>query len=136
MKKLILLLIAVVAFLPGCGKKKDTADGGSVASYCDLANKFDEASNQLDEVDFSDPTKLQAAFEEVRTNIEDVRSLIPDEIADDFAVAEEAFLGFIDALEAADWDVSKIDPGLAQEFSSADVQAATDAMNAYNEANC
>jgi hypothetical protein len=122
--------------LVACG---DDSGGGSAAEFCSL--KTAKAA-------FAD---LYVALDAADTLITDAKGKAPEEIADDFDVIADAFSGVVDTLPAQDAVNEAIDANdlvalqsLFNDFgtaandlgSSAEVEAAGDALESYTTANC
>ncbi|MEE9298513.1 MAG: hypothetical protein V3V29_05705 [Acidimicrobiia bacterium] len=119
----VVLLLAVAA----CGDD-DAAD----------PERFCEINTEIEEFDpfNGPPDEAREAAREVRSLIDEAVEVVPDEIRPSVEVAADSFRSFLDLFEAADFDVSQLDEADLEEAFSDEVEAATDAMDEWIDANC
>ena len=126
------VLLFVPALLLGaaaCGSDSESSSG---------ADDFCAINTQLDAVAEPDPTDaeaMKAAYTEIQTLVAEAADQAPSEIADAVATSKKGIDALVSALEAADYDVTKMDQ-TEVEAMSADVDGATATINEYVDANC
>jgi hypothetical protein len=79
--------VVVAGLLSGCG-------GGSTDSYCDTLEQTQKDFEDFDTGDLSN-------FDDFTDRVEDLADDAPDEVRDDWKVIDEAFGGFMDAMDEA-----------------------------------
>lgn len=128
-----LCIVAVSA----CGGDDDDA-AGDLAAYCEKAKVVDE----LEASSFNDatiaPEALKAKYEELVAAAEEAIAAAPAEIADELAVSKQAVDTLTALLETHDYDLVAVasDPGFEEMGQNADFEAAGQAVDAFNAAQC
>ncbi len=154
MRKLVVLLFAVVFGLTACGGSDDKVDNasevetadatdapsssgdGKNGTYCGLATKYSGLENSFGPG--ADANTLKASLETAKDALADAVKVAPSEITADVKVIADAYGPFIDAMAKADFDFTKINP---QDPAFADIQkpevaAAAQKIEAWGKANC
>jgi hypothetical protein len=94
---------------------QDSDELCALAAELDLANAFRGLGAGGD---------LEEAFERVVEGMDEMAAVAPPEIADDLAAASEAWDDLRGPLEAADWNVMRLEPGALEGSAEADAASA------------
>jgi hypothetical protein len=109
--------------------------GDSNSDWCVASREINDASDELDALEFTNPDSVRDAFEGLIDTIERARSDSPDEIRDAVDTSYDAFITMRDLLRDVDYDLFNVD---VQEFESLGIAAdnSSDVITAYNEEVC
>ena len=136
--------IAGLVALSACGGSADS-DSTSVSgtsesvppvpgsAWCPAARAVREAGSALDLIDASAPAQVEAAVGQLIDRLDEAEAVAPDEIAADVALTAEAAREFGMVLAAVDFEIVRAD---LSTILGPENQAASEAIEAYNEANC
>ena len=124
----------------------DAADDESIADeatfvgdpnsdWCVAARDLDVRSDALDDLDFTDPAAIEAAFTEMITLYEGAVGLAPPELEDAVELSFSEILEFEAALKTAGYDILNADLSALEDAGDA-AQAANDEIDLYNEQVC
>jgi hypothetical protein len=108
------------------------ASTGDPGEWCAIA---DELRALEDPAPGAEPDALEASYRDAAQVIDRAASVAPPEIAEAVALNTDAFNSVRTALEAADWDVSKVDP-VDLDFSQLELSAANEAITDYTNRVC
>lgn len=159
MQKIALAVVGLALVLAGCGGG-ETQTGvkaeGSVAAkppaatgggkYCDLARAYQDKTSEFQaafaNVDPTSTESLKDAFRklvpEFRAALDAALAVAPGEIKTDLKLVGDAFIKYVDVLEAADYDLQKVaaDPESLTALTSPEVVEATKRLTKYGEDVC
>ncbi len=110
-----------------------TGDAGS--EWCVAARDVEEASIAFDDVDFTDPAAVRAAFEDMLPRMESAVELAPPELRDDVEQSLESLELLQQALIDVEYDFLNADLSVLDELDAV-TQTANDNIDAYNEQVC
>jgi hypothetical protein len=130
--------LAVVPLLFGAcgGSSSSSADGATAQSWCDFAEESDVVDEILTSL-AANPSDLEADI----TQVEDFAQRLANEAPDEIKEPAKKFADFVqvlaDAIEAADYNLLDADLGFLEDSTlDADLEAASDKLDAYTETNC
>lgn len=129
--------------LTSCGSTNDAAM--STEEYCDLITTYENEGDAFEAL-FSgeepDPVATKAAFEQMKSMIDNLAAKAPAEIKADVDTVSKATTLLIDLLAEYDYDIMTLigDAGagarLEAAMGSADVEAASTRLDAWGEETC
>jgi PBP1b-binding outer membrane lipoprotein LpoB len=122
-----------VAAAPGSTIDTDFAEGADPA-FCALAGRFVEQFTSS-----TPPGDVQGfgrSLQESRSLVEQMRARAPGELTDDVVVLAQVLGVVVDALEAAEFDLTQVDPEALEALQDPDFQAAAVRLQAYAETAC
>lgn len=135
--------LAAALALVACGDD-DEAGSGSSSDYCTLIvsiyEKFDVIDATLSSSD-SSPADAEAAINDVKSMIAQLRSAAPAEIKADVEAMATATLRMFEILAEYDYDEMVTDTApesaeMLELFNSAEYEAASERLNDYEDATC
>jgi len=112
------------------GTKPPSFSGSSSSQYCDYARQIQNSTK------LKDPANLKAAFAEFDSVAPKFVSLAPSAIKADAQTLVDSARSLEKALQAANWDVTKVDPTALQTVQDPKVQASNDRVDAYDAQVC
>ncbi len=141
--KLMAALAVVPLLFAACGGSSSdgatadsSSDGATADSWCDFADE----SDVVDEIFSSlgaDASDLEAGITQVASFVKRLPDEAPDEIKEAAQKLAEGTQMFVDAIMAADYNILDADLGFMQDLTlEADLDAASDKLDAYTETNC
>jgi len=114
----------------------ETASSGDGSDFCDFVDRTRDTDDLLESIG-GDPAELEAAMNELRDRVDELRDLVPSEIAGDADVFADAILKLVDALEAADYDILNADLAFLDDDQLDEViTAATERIDELTEKRC
>ena len=140
MKKLLIVLAAASLLVGACSSDDDSSDGGGGSGeqaggdWCELAQRVEDLDAQLDEAQSSE--EIEEVFPAFLAALEQAAEVAPEEIADDVDLTVATFTTLNDELEAVEFNVMALDEEVIEELDTPEQEAATDAIEAYNLAEC
>jgi hypothetical protein len=132
MRRMMLAAVPLVVLATSCGGGDS---GGSTADWCDLATEIEATSDGLDNIDFTDPDAVKAAFETFSSQLDEAKSAAPSEIKDAVAESATAISAVIDELKKVDYKFLELDQATIEELGTAN-QEASDKIEAFNKEEC
>lgn len=146
--------VVMVVLIVGCGGPSDsgvtkastettaeavttapTFSGKGSPQFCRLAKSYNERLAGLASK-ISDPSQLSPYLEELASVVEQAVAVAPSEITTDVKVLAGAVTGYVNALEKANYDYTKLPPEARDTIQSPDVQAASTRVSAYAKNVC
>jgi hypothetical protein len=144
------LVLVVALVLSGCGSSKKTTatasatgttaapkttsapnfHGSSNSKFCDLARQL-EAKAQV-----SPNADLKTTYAQLDSEISQILAVTPSAIKADMVTLTTGIRKIRDALAAANYDVTKLDPSSLQSLDSPEFKAAGDRVSAYGQQVC
>lgn len=135
MKRVVAAAAPLALLLAAACGGDDGGGSASIESWCATAERLDEESSLLDDVDPFDPESIEAAYSEFRSLVEDARSAAPEEIRDDVATLADGVIRVDEELAAADYNFLDVDISFMDELS-AEMDAASTRLDEFNEREC
>jgi len=110
--------------------------GGDLDRWCELNS--DLSNDPFEDVDEDSPEEIEAAFDEIESQMDDFVDAAPDQIRDDAETVVGAIRDLRDLLESHDYDLVTVatDPAFEKITSNSDVDAASDRIDEFETANC
>ncbi len=139
----ILITGAVIAttVFAGCGD--DAKSGSTSGAYCARIQEYKDKSDELDAVftDAPDAKNVEAAFTKVQSMVHDLKTGAPAEIKADVDTMSDAIDNVVAIFSKYDWDFAALAAApefaeLQDEFAGADMEGATERLEAYSETIC
>ncbi len=130
----LLVLPALVLGGVACG-----SDGGnSSAAWCDLAENVQEASDDFDALEPTDPEAVEQVFEDFRDQLDEAVDAAPDEIKDAVETASEGINELYDMLRDVDFNFLELDTEQLEELTrfGEEQEEAANEIETYNEEEC
>lgn len=112
--------------------------GGDLVRWCEITTDVNE-NNPFDELDdAADAGEVEAAFDELDSQIDEYVDASPDEVRDDVELTVNAFRSLRSVLEENDWDLTAVasDPEIAEQFNDPALEEAQTNIDEFEDANC
>jgi hypothetical protein len=109
--------------------------GSGSGDFCDLLREYDQAFADSD-IDFTDKDAVRQQLEQFAEAIDSLEDEAPDEIAEDVRISVTAFRAYLEAFEAADYDVSKVDQSKITAIDTPEVREAGTRLDQYGQDVC
>ena len=110
--------------------------GGDLERWCELTAEL--SADPFENVDESSPAEIEAAFDELESQMGDYVDAAPDQVREDAETVVGAFEELGDLLATHDYDLETVatDPAFEEVIANPDVEAASDRVDEFEEANC
>ena len=136
-RKLTATLAVVPLLFGACGGSSSNSAGGATAeSWCGFA----EESDVVDEIFASlgvNASDLEAGIMQVESFVQRLPDEAPDEIKEAAQKLADGTQMLVDALKAADYNILDADLSFLEDLTlDAELDAASDKLDAYTETNC
>ena len=132
-RKLAAALAVVPLLFAACG---GSSGGATAAAWCDFADE----SDVVDEIFSSlgaNPSDLEAGITQVEDFVQRLPNEAPDEIKEPAKKLADGTQMLVDAIQAADYSILDADLSFLEDSTlDADLEAASDKLDAYTETNC
>jgi hypothetical protein len=150
--KRIATLLAMLFILGACNSSNNVADSSdpddngkadtkaSAEVYCQFAQDAEAFDDKFDTFDPTDIDSMRDLFNDIKDTFQEMAPHVPAAIKADFEVGQRVFLEFIAEFEKVDYDFTKFGPEAQAKiqglFDSEEFNAASERLDAYNEAEC
>jgi hypothetical protein len=109
-----------------------SGDSGD-SEWCDMARTVEAEDDLLEGVDFSDPDALEDSYQQMIDLVEDAAGSAPEELEADIDLVVDRSKVIFEALKDADFNILDVDQSV---FEDPEADAASERIDAYNEAEC
>jgi hypothetical protein len=109
--------------------------GDPSSAWCVAARDIEASTDELDALDFSDPTAVEEAFRTIVGKIEAVADDAPEEIRDDVRTSLDSFKAIDEALADVDYNFFDLDLTVLEDLNT-EAEAAGDRIERYNADVC
>ena len=115
------------------GDDGDDGVGNGDSEWCDMARAVEAEDDLLEGVDFNDPDALEDSYQQMIDLVEDAAGSAPEELEADIDLVVDRSKVIFDALKDADFNILDVDQSV---FEDPEADAASERIDAYNEAEC